>query len=73
MPRRKATPLKRPITSWEKAPEFMDVEYASLLLGLPQQSVRRFARNGDIPAIKVGPRFWRFEKTALKAWAGVKE
>lgn len=73
MPRSKVAPIKRPITSWEKAPVFMETEYAALLLGITTVTLRRMARAGEIPAKKVGPKIWRFEKSALMAWAGVKE
>ena len=72
MGRSKVTPLNRPITSWEKAPQFMTAEYAALLLGITVVTLRRMARDGEIPAKKTGPRLWRFEKSALMAWAGVK-
>ncbi len=73
MPRQKATPLKRLNATWDKAPELMETEYAALILGLCPDTLRRMARRGDVPAIRMGPRLWRFEKNALKAWAGVKE
>ncbi len=71
MPRRKATPKERPITSWEKAPQMMKTDYAALLLGLNPDTLRRMARRGDVPAVRVGSRLWRFEKNSLMAWAGV--
>lgn len=70
MPRLKATPLKRPITTWEKAPQIMETEYAALLLGLNPDTLRKMARRGDIPAKKIGPRLWRFEKKALMEFVG---
>lgn len=73
MPRRKAEPLKRPITSWEKAPLIMDTEYAALLLGLYPDTLKRMARNGEVPVKRFGKKLWKFEKSALMAWAGVKE
>lgn len=68
MPRRKATPMKRLAHTWEKAPQIMETEYAALLLGLNPDTLRRMARRGDVPAKKIGPRLWRFDKTVLKAW-----
>lgn len=73
MSRSKSVPMKRPITSWDKAPQFMETEYAALLLGITTVTLRRMARDGEVPAKKIGPRLWRFEKSALMAWAGVKE
>ena len=73
MARNKAEPIKRPEISWKKAPPMMDTDYASLILGIGPDTLRRMARRGDVPAKKIGPRLWRFEKEALMAWAGVKE
>lgn len=71
MARAKAKPIQRQVHSWEVAPLMMDVNYASMLLGIHPDVLRRMARRGDVPARKVGPRLWRFEKNALMAWAGV--
>jgi excisionase family DNA binding protein len=38
-------------------------EYARRI-GLSENTVRRLARNGDIPAVKVGKRIWRFDTDA---------
>lgn len=71
MARAKAKPIQRQVHSWEVAPLMMDVNYASMLLGIHPDVLRRMARRGDVPARKVGPRLWRFEKNALMTWAGV--
>lgn len=73
MARQKATPLKRPVTSWEKAPVIMETDYAALLLGIAPDTLRRMARRGDVPAKRYGAKLWRFEKSSLMAWAGVKD
>ena len=73
MPRRKAKPKERPLTTWEKAPQLMETDYAALLLGLNPDTLRKMARRGDVPAVKLGPRLWRFEKKALMAWVGAAE
>lgn len=72
MPRRKAEPIKRLKMTWDKAPPLMDTDYAAAILGLHPDTLRRMAKRGDVPAIRVGVKLWRFEKTALMAWAGVK-
>lgn len=71
MARAKAKPIQRQVHSWEVAPPMMDVDYAAMILGLNPDTLRRMARRGDVPARKVGPRLWRFEKNALMTWAGV--
>jgi excisionase family DNA binding protein len=42
------------------------------LLGKPRLFVVRQARNGDIPAIKLG-KAWRFRRTTIEAWLAKKE
>lgn len=46
---------------------FLDVEGAAAYLGLNDQTVRRFAREGKMPAFKMG-REWRFRRTTLDSW-----
>lgn len=73
MSRKKVTFKKRPITSWDKAPLIMDTEEAAILLGVYPDTLRLMARRGDVPAIKIGPKLWKFEKSALMAKVRVKE
>ena len=44
-----------------------DVQVAELLGGLHRKTVQRMARDGQIPAIRVG-RFWRFRASELDHW-----
>ncbi len=37
------------------------------LLGLHPKTVQRLARNGELPAIRIG-RYWRFRASALNEW-----
>lgn len=71
MPRAKAQPKQRPITTWKDVPVIMDTAYVAMLLGLTINEVRAMAVRGDLPAIKPGKRAWRFEKTALMKALGV--
>lgn len=50
--------------SWSDVPALIDLEQASLLLGLNVESVRRYCVNGDIPAIRIG-KLWRIDKQQL--------
>lgn len=46
----------------------LDVQRAADYLGAHAETVRRMARNGKLPAYKMG-RVWRFNKAALRRWA----
>lgn len=46
------------------APELMDVPAASSFLGVNEEVLRRWAREGRVPAGKLG-REWRFSKRQL--------
>lgn len=46
----------------------LNIREAAAFLGVHEQTVRKLARSGKIPAFKVG-RDWRFSGEALTAWA----
>ena len=46
----------------------LDVREAAEYLRINDQTLRRLARDGEIPAFKVG-RSWRFKRETLDAWA----
>ncbi len=46
--------------------EVLNVEEAADLLGLPEHTVRRFAREGKLPARKIGKE-WRYSRRKLIA------
>ena len=48
--------------------DVMTTREAAAFLGTHVETVRRFARRGDIPSFKVG-KDWRYRKAALQAWA----
>lgn len=48
--------------------DILDAREAAEYLKINEQTVRRLARNGDVPAFKVGGS-WRFKKDALDRWA----
>jgi excisionase family DNA binding protein len=50
--------------TWNDVPALIDLEQASLLLGLSIESVRRYCVMGDIPAIQIGKQ-WRIDKEKL--------
>lgn len=45
------------------AADIVDVGTAARLLGLHEETLRRMAREGNIPAFKLG-RVWRFNRNA---------
>lgn len=63
---------KRAPTVWERLPVVMDSETVAVVLGLCVVQVRTLAREGKIPAFRVGNQ-WRFEKRKLMAFAGAIE
>ena len=50
--------------SWNDVPALIDLEQASVLLGLSIESVRRYCVTGDIPAVQIGKQ-WRIDKQKL--------
>lgn len=50
--------------TWSDVPALIDLEQASVLLGLSVEAVRRYCVSGDIPAIQIG-RLWRIDKQSL--------
>ena len=57
--------------SWSEVPALIDLEQASMLLGLSVESVRRYCLTGDIPAIQIGKQ-WRIDKAKLMEKFGYK-
>lgn len=63
---------KRHYTCWEHADQILDIHTASALLGVPEQSLRKLARDKAVPAFKVG-KLWKFNKDKLEQFAGAEE
>lgn len=55
---------KNRFLTWSDVPALIDLEQASVLLGLSIESVRRYCVIGDIPAIQIGKQ-WRIDKQKL--------
>ena len=55
-----------PINSEEEA--FLTPQEVSDLLQVSAQTVRRWIKDEDLPAYKVGPRVWRIRKEDLNVW-----
>jgi excisionase family DNA binding protein len=45
----------------------LDDKQAGEMLGLHPKTLQRLARQGEIPAIRIG-RYWRFRASSLNAW-----
>ena len=58
--------------SWDEVPALMNLEQASILLGLSDESVRRYCVLGKIPAIQIGKQ-WRIDKKKLMEKFGYTE
>ncbi len=62
---------KRKLTRGERiaamAPEILDVEGAAILLAVSSSTIYSLARQGKIPATRVG-REWRFARSNLIQW-----
>ena len=56
--------IRKPYLSWNEVPALIDIEQASLLLGLSIESVRRYCLTKDIPAVQIGKQ-WRIDKERL--------
>ena len=48
--------------------ELITVQEAAELLGYHPEHVRRLARQGRLPAVKVGARVWCFSPAELRKW-----
>lgn len=54
------------------ADDVLDARDAAAYLRINEQTVRRLARDNEIPSFKVGGS-WRFKKSSLDSWAGMQE
>ena len=52
--------------------DVLDAREAASYLRINEQTVRRLARDNEIPSFKVGGS-WRFKKSSLDSWAGDQE
>ena len=62
----------KPYLTWNDVPALIDLEQASTLLGLSEESVRRYCVLGDIPAVQIGKQ-WRIDKYRLMKKFGYAE
>jgi len=60
--------MKQLITSWDDVPVIIDLPFASELLGLTVDDLKRKSRSQRFPAFKVGERSWRVKKDDLLVW-----
>ncbi len=49
------------VTSWDDVPVMFDLAYASILTGLTVSSLQKKAKNGELPAFRIG-KVWRIDK-----------
>ena len=55
---------QRVYLSWNDVPALIDLEQASILLGISVESVRRYCVTQELPAIHIGKQ-WRIDKDKL--------
>ena len=55
---------------FNRLPEWMTAKQAAAVLGVHVNTLRIWARNGKISAVKLGPKLWRFNKADLIASKG---
>jgi excisionase family DNA binding protein len=58
---------RKAIVSEENLPPIMTIAEVARHTGLPELTVRRMAREGNIPALKLG-RQWRIKRDLLEEW-----
>lgn len=51
----------------------LSADEAAELLQVSPYTVRQWARERKIPAIRLGDRYWRFRRSALDAWLAEQE
>ena len=64
--------IRKTYYSWNEVPAIIDLEQASILLGLSIESIRRYCVMGDLPAIQIGNQ-WRIDKQKLMEKFGYKQ
>ena len=57
---------KRCYVSWDSVPVMLSLSEASVLLRMPEDTVRKHLESWALPGIKIG-RQWRLEKTKLQS------
>lgn len=57
---------------YEDEDRLLSVEDAAGLLQISEYTIREWARDGKIPAMRMG-RYWRFRKSSLDAWINDQE
>lgn len=62
----------KPYLTWNDVPALIDLEQAAILLGLSDESVRRYCVLGEIPAVQIGKQ-WRIDKYRLMKKFGYTE
>ncbi len=56
--------IQKTYYTWNDVPALIDLEQASVLLGLSVESVRRYCVTKDLPVVQIGKQ-WRIDKQKL--------
>lgn len=60
-------PKARPFTNWDSVPVLFGSDVCAMVLGIPINTIQKMAKNGKIPAHKLGKNY-RYEKDEIREW-----
>jgi excisionase family DNA binding protein len=55
------------------ADRLLDAHEAAEMLNVKVSLVRELTRRGDLPAIQIGERYWRYRRESLLRWIEARE
>jgi excisionase family DNA binding protein len=56
------------MTAEQKVPQLLTADKVAEILGIPKGHVYALARRGQLPTVRIGPRFVRFDPRDLELW-----
>ena len=58
---------KRTFNNWDSVPILFGSDVCAMVLGIPVNTIQKMAKNGIIPAHKIGKNY-RYEKDEIRKW-----
>ena len=58
---------KRTFNNWDSVPILFGSDICAMVLGIPVNTIQKMAKNGIIPAHKIGKNY-RYEKDEIRKW-----
>jgi excisionase family DNA binding protein len=52
--------------NWDTLPLWLDVKIVAAILRISEVTLRKYARDGTVPAKKFGARLWRFNRDEIR-------